>query len=331
MNRPRVFLSVLLLLPCIFAGAQDGRARTTSSLDLKGKVCSVKESAYLCYHFEISDVKIKHFEKTKLTGFKTYRFDTSGNLLSVRMFQETPFVNQYDSFRFDDRQRMVYHQWGVSDRPAGREEHTYNMIGKLTSVRQYDDTGGLFQETGYRYRKGLLVEATTYSRRNVVISKLKYTYDSLSRLVEEENEWNPYRYSIPYRKRYAYDAHGNQCRIRYESREKTWDYRRESDAAGRMLSEATYDARDSLLKKRVCTYDRRRRLSGEEVFDGRMYQHIQYRYARNGRLEYIRNRFGDTDFRTIFTVYDAQGNWTEKIDYDGINMQCTIREITYYQ
>ena len=149
--------------------------------------------------------------------------------------------------------------------------------------------------------------------------------------MEEENEWNPYRYSIPYRKRYAYDTHGNLCRICYESKERSWDYRRESDASGRMLSEATYDTRDSLLKKRVCNYDRRKRLSAEEVFDGRLTQRIQYCYFRDGRLKYIRNRFGDTDFRTLFTVYDAQGNWTEKIEYDGINMQCTTREITYYQ
>lgn len=330
MGRLRVILSVLLLSLGFHAAAQDGRARTAASLELKGKVRCVKESAYLCYHFEISDVKIKQFEKTKLTGFKTWRFDTSGNVLSCRMFQETPFINQYDTFRFDAKQRMVYHQWGVSDRAGGWEEYAYNMMDKLTSVRQYDDTGGLFQETGYRYRKGLLSEATTFSRRNVVISKLKYTYDSLQRLVEEENEWNPYRFSIPYRKKYAYDAHGNLCRMQYESKEKSWKYYRESDAAGRMLSEMTCDGRDSLLKKRVCTYDRRKRLSAEEVFDGRLTQHIRYRYARNGRLEYIRNRFGDTDFRTIFTVYDARGNWTEKIEYDGINMQCTTREILYY-
>lgn len=322
-----IFFSVCLWLS---ASAQKVPVHSLSTFSLKGKVCSVKESSFLCYHFEISELKIKYFEKTKQTGFKNFRFNTSGNLLSSSMFQERPFINQYDTFRYDSKQQLLFHQRGVPKQVLGSEEYTYNMMDKLTSVRQYDDTGGLFQETGYRYRKGLLSEETTYSRHNVVISTLKYTYDSLKRLVDEENVWNPYRYSIPYRKRYAYDVHGNLCGIQYESKEKNWNYRRESDAEGRMLSEATYDSRDSLLKRRVCRYDRRKRLSAEEVFDGRLTQHIQYAYFRDGRLKYIRNRFGDTDFRTIFTQYDLQGNWTEKIEYDGINMQCTTREIVYY-
>lgn len=326
----RIFLGVLPMLLSLLSSAQQSMVRTTASSDLEGQVRCVKESSYLCYHFEISEVKIKSFEKTRLTGFKTLRFDTAGNMVSCRVFQESPFVNQYDSFRFDARQHLLHHQWGVADKAQGWEEYTYNRLDKLTAMRQYDDTGGLFQETGYHYRKGLLSEETTYSRRNVVISNLKYKYDSLNRLVEEENAWNPYRFSIPYHKRYAYDADGNLCRIQYESKEKSWDYRRQSDAAGRMLSEATYNAADSLLKKRVCTYNRRGQLMTEEVFDGRLTQHICYRYFRDGRLNYIRNRFGDTDFRTIFTQYDAQGNWTEKIEYDGINMQCTTREILYY-
>ena len=71
---------------------------------------------------------------------------------------------------------------------------------------------------------------------------------------------------------------------------------------------------------------------GRLVWEGsqadHLWQVISYSY-RSNRLKTIRNRYGDVDFRTFFLKYDEWGNWVEKAEYDGINLQVTTREITY--
>lgn len=301
-----------------------------SSFELKGPVRSLSESIYLSYHFKVDGMRYREAEKSIQTGFNEWRFDSAGYLTFYRVFRQQPFQDQTDTFTFDAQHRMTEHSWWMGRRMAGRTEHKYNILGQLVSVRQYDDTGALFCETAYRYRGGLLSEERTFSRAYVPISEIHYTYDSLKRLVREECPWNPYRYVVPYVKEYFYDAAGNMAGIRYGEKEekKGWTYRRTSDDAGRILSESTYNTADSLLKNRSFKYDFRGRLVSEQSLVGLLRQEISYTY-RSNRLNTIRNRYGDVDFRTFFLKYDEWGNWVEKVEYDGINLQITTRVITY--
>lgn len=329
MSRRCALLLLLFAFPAILL-AQVEDARDRASLGFSGPVRFVKESIYLSHHFKVKGLRFKEAEKSVLTGFSELHFDSAGWLTVQRLFQESPFRDQTDSFTFDSRQRLVGHQWQAGGRSLGRTEHRYNLIGQRISFRQYDDTGAFFCETAYRYRGGLLSEEKTYSRTHAIISETHYTYDSLKRLVREEALPNPYRYSIPYVKEYAYDGGGNLCMIRYVERggENRWTYRRQSDASGKMLSESTYDAADSLTRIHTFKYNRRGQVVAEMADDGRLKQEIRYSY-RHGRLEWMQNRFGDTDFRTFYLRYDEWGNWVEKADFDGINLQVTTREITY--
>lgn len=331
--RSWLLLSLLcLLLSPARARAQEGKVRDLASMALNGKIGKIKETVYLSHRFQVDGLKLLYAEKTALTGFSEYRFDTSGRMTVCRLFQQTPYRDQYDSFAFDAAHRLRACYWGAGGVPQGREEFVYNIIGQLSHARQYDDTGGLFCETVYRYHDKLLLEEVTYNRQYVEISRVKYTYDSLKRLLKEESLRNPYKYNVAYTKRYTYDAKGHAVRIQYteKSGKKQWDYRCRFDASGRILSESTVHLPDSVDKHREYTYDCRHRLVKEVSQDGRIKQQKRYRYDRKGRLLYVRNQFGDTDFRTFYRQYDAEGNWTEKVDYDGINLQVTTREITYY-
>lgn len=310
--------------------AQRNEARHLSSFELKGPVRSLRESIYLSYHFKVDEMRYREAEKSLQTGFNEWRFDSAGYLTFYRVFRQQPFQDQTDTFTFDAQHRMTAHSWWMGGRMAGRTEHKYNLIGQLVSVRQYDDTGALFCETAYRYRGGLLSEERTFSRAYVPISEIHYTYDSLQRLVREECPWNPYRYVVPYVKEYSYDANGWLCRISYSEKDtsKCWTYRKTSDRNGKILSEETYDYRDSCMKIRHYKYGSRGRLVWEGSQADHLWQVISYSY-RSNRLNTIRNRYGDVDFRTFFLKYDEWGNWVEKVEYDGINLQITTREITY--
>ncbi|MBO4282924.1 MAG: hypothetical protein J5873_07015 [Bacteroidales bacterium] len=327
----KAFLLALCCLPLLFVRAQGGAVRDWASMGLNGKVSNLKESVYLSHSFQVEDLHFVFAEKTSLTGFSEYRFDTSGRMAVCRLFQQTPYRDQYDSFVFDGAHRLRACYWGSGGVLQGREEYVYNIIGHLSNARQYDDTGGLFCETVYCYRDGLLAEEVTYNRVYTEISRVQYTYDSLKRRMKEESLWNPYKYNVAYTKLYTYDAQGHVARIQYAEKagEKRWDYRRRNDDSGRILFESTLHLPDSVNKQRQYTYDRRHRVVKELSQDGRLKQEIRYRYDRDGRLQSIRNRFGDTDFRTFFVHYDTEGNWTEKVEYDGINLQVTTREITY--
>ena len=326
----KVYLTLLLLALLPPLSAQRDEARDLASLSLSGPVLKIRESVYLSHSFHVDGMQFKDAEKSVMTGFSEYRFNDAGYMTYYRIYRQSPYREQTDSFTFDNQNRLTGHIWGVGSRRMGRSEHRYNLIGQLVSLRQYDDTDALFCETAYRYRSGLLSEERTFSRANVPISEIHYTYDSLKRLVKEECPWNPYRYAVPYTKDYTYDNAGNINSIRYSEKEvkNRWTYRKTTDAAGRILMESTYDSSDSLLKIRHFHYNMRGRLVREDSQDGVLLQEIRYSY-RHGRLHTMRNRYGDTDFRTFFLRYDEWGNWVEKAEYDGINLQVTTREITY--
>ena len=319
---------LLLLLPTL--QAQREEARDLASCGVSGPVRHIRESVYLSHRFKVEGLHFKEAEKSVQTGFSEYRFNGAGMLTYFRSYQQSPYREQTDSFTFDDRQRLTGHTWSAGNRQAGRSEHKYNLLGQRISLRQYDDTDALFCETAYRYRGGLLSEEKTFSRAYVPISEIHYTYDSLKRLVKEECPWNPYRYVVPYVKEYSYDANGWLCRISYSEKDtsKCWTYRKTSDRNGKILSEETYDYRDSCMKIRHYKYGSRGRLVWEGSQADHLWQVISYSY-RSNRLNTIRNRYGDVDFRTFFLKYDEWGNWVEKAEYDGINLQVTTREITY--
>lgn len=326
----KVYLTLLLLALLPPLSAQRDEARDLASLAVSGPVLKIRESVYLSHSFHVDGMQFKDAEKSVMTGFSEYRFNDAGYMTYYRIYRQSPYREQTDSFTFDNQNRLTGHIWGVGGRRMGRSEHRYNLIGQLVSLRQYDDTDALFCETAYRYRSGLLSEERTFSRANVPISEIHYTYDSLKRLVKEECPWNPYRYVVPYVKEYSYDANGWLCRISYSEKDtsKCWTYRKTSDRNGKILSEETYDYRDSCMKIRHYKYGSRGRLVWEGSQADHLWQEIRYSY-RHGRLHTVRNRYGDTDFRTFFLRYDEWGNWVEKAEYDGINLQVTTREITY--
>ena len=321
---------LFFLLTAVPLHAQTGNIRQRASFGLEGPVRKLRETVYISHNFRVDGLHFKEAEKSSVTGFSEMRFDSAGNMTYFHRFREYPFEDWTDSFEFDRQLHLVAQYGGASGMLTQRTSCRYNFLGQLVAVRQLDDTGALFCETAYRYRGGLLSEEKTYSRAYVVIAETDYSYDSLKRLVREEALWNPYRYSVPYVKEYAYDANGTLSCIRYLPREKKdwWTYRKSSDANGRICSESTYDASDSLLKIHNFRYGFRGRLVQEEADDGKIRQDIRYRY-RKGRVHVVRNRFGDTDFRTFYLRYDSWGNWVEKAEYDGINLQVTVREITY--
>jgi hypothetical protein len=321
---------LLLLVLAAPLSAQREVVQRPSSFSLEGPVRYLRESVYISHHFQVNGWRFKDAEKSVMTGFGELHFDTLGSLTYKRMFRQQPFTDQTDTFEYDVQGRMAGHVWMVGNRPVGSAMFTHNLLDQLVSVRQFDDTGALFCETAYRYRDGRISEEKTFSRAYVMISEIRYTYDSLKRLVREECPWNPYRYAVPYVKEYAYDANGWISSIRYSEKDvsRCWVYHRVSDRSGKILSESTCDKNDSLLKIRHYRYGFRGRIKQEVSLDGQLHQDIRYRY-RKGRLHAVRNRYGDVDFRTFYLKYDKAGNWVEKVEYDGINLQVTTREITY--
>ncbi len=330
----RIGWTLCLLIAACALSAQDIPGKNRSHWDLRGPVQRVKESQYLSFHFKVEGLRFYTADRSLFAGFQEFVFDTTGVLTYHRIFQEGKSVDQYETFEYDSLHRLQSFRWGVGRQQAGELQYQFNKLNRLAIERQYDDTGGLFQQSTYSYRRGKLEEVKTFNRYGGRIADVHYTYDSVGRLVKVYNEQLPYIYSEGYTRETEYFTDSLPSRIRYYDGKNRlqWEYTAEYDSKKRLVRETTYAPDGSVRKQREIRYDRKGNILSEELVNEGKVQHITYRYMRKSNwTESKETRFGDTDFRTFYLQYDAYGNWTEKADYDGINLQLTTREILYFE
>lgn len=307
--------------------------KTCSMWELNGPVHSLNVSVYRSDRFSIDGNNLNDFEKSHLLYFEDFIFDSLHSLTYYKSHNKNGSNEDFEKYTFDSLHRIVAITYGANQAEQEQITYHYNRLNRLYLANHYNDSGQLNLQTTYRFKDDRISEIKIYNTQKIVWSHVKYTYDDAGNLLEMRNVKSPLLQNKPYAFQYEYNSNNLKTLERYldENDAMVWETHYKYDKKGRLTIEETYDGTGQLQKQIQYKYGRKNLLKYETRKDAARTQNITYYYDRRQRIILSSNLFGDVDFRTFYLEYDAYGNWTEKLEFDGLQLQVTSRSFTYFE
>ena len=333
MRKKLLFVSLLCLTSKLFAQVPEPtQERPLSLWKVNGPVKSWRETVYRSDRFNIAGTSIRYFEESHILYYEDFKFDSLQSLTDYYAYHKNPGKEDFEHHEFDSLHRIVSVVYGEDGKVLGKDLYFYNRLNHISLTNHYNDSDQLQMQTAYRFKENRISEMKIYSDQKVLWSCMRYVYDTAGNLVEARNVKTPLLKNEPYCYRYIYDRRNLKTVERYYNGQDLlqWECRYMYDKKGRLLAERTYDDSARLLKEIRYQYDRRGILKAEWREDAIRKQAITYYYDKQRHLTVSRNLFDDVDFRIFYLQYDIYGNWTKKVEFDGIQARVISREFSYY-
>lgn len=330
MKKPNILL--LLLFWVSVLSAQETVEKTTLSFQLSGNVKTMEDIQYISHKFKIDGLKVRNYEASSLVSTETFKFDTNLFLTHHVRLNGDGKSELTEFYTFDSKHHLHTYKWlKPLERHRGEIRYNYNRLNRLMSTTELDDTGGVMLITAYRYHGKKVREIKTYNDHYVLWNWTQFEYDSLGNHIESKNLQSMLLFNRPYRKTMEYDENHQMTKMRFYDYKDSlrWEYVADYDKKSRLIYEATMDSLGNVVKEKSYFY-KGDMLKKEKISDTTLTQDVSYYYDSGNRRIITRNIFGDVDFRTFYMNFDKYGNWTEKLEYDGLKLKITKRIFTYY-
>jgi hypothetical protein len=219
----------------------------------------------------------------------------------------------------------------------------FGKEGFQSELYMYHKTEGEYSSAVYKYDENYnLIEQGVYTTFGDLGSRTIYKYDDRGNLIERCNYYNDEELSS--KEAYKYDKKGN-C-IEKQTFDLTMSSVRDIvsykyNRKGFRTESILYDGDSLLVFRSINKYNRRGEMIEELDYnsDGGLDMKTTCDYNNKGNLIEVCRYIGasgciDYKYNIEYFNYDSFGNWTEKVEYEGVGeIETTIteRQIEYYE
>ncbi len=214
------------------------------------------------------------------------------------------------------------------------EKKSFDTSGNLIGIATFGNDTKLDSKTVYKYEAGHLVSKIVYNSAGKEDKITQYEYDAENRLTSQK-KYNSAG-QLQYQTRYFYNSKGQMLSehklipsINYTLKE-AYQY-----DANNYVIEIAKKARIGTTKV-TFSYNDMGKVAKKSDYNamGELYSVIQYEYNQYGDKTGLKKYDADgklTYFETYQYLYDKQGNWTERTNFEkGKKVSVEKRKVTYY-
>ncbi|MBU3661244.1 MAG: hypothetical protein FGM14_15330 [Flavobacteriales bacterium] len=313
MNRIIIILAISLLNQIAFGQIKLSEFENLESLNLKGKVKTIKETSFKANKINSEVVKLGKGWQYDWQNDKEYFFDTLGNLISRKDLINSKKSEKY-SIKLDNENRIIeihrlsksiYFEYDTLNRILSSKEIIKQP--ETTSNGNTKPTSGVTTNYSYYYdSKNLLLKREAY-KSNLKISVETFKYDNFNNLILWEIREDSYIETH----KYEYDS--NNLLIKYE-----WADNEDGIAE---ITTIQYLNNSKVLEHWV------------DYEEGEPDGYIDDKFENGNIVESVEvEADGSIASREIIKYdYDASGNWIKSIiDFNG-KYYIIERNIEYYE